>query len=443
MASLIAALLAASLSADPSHLLLGKDASAVLTVAAPAGAKVTLSTSVGSVSEAKREGGVFHARFTPPAVKSPSVALVLAQVLDGSSRELRWLAIPLWGADTMEIETRPGSKVEADVAGHVVGPVTADKSGIARLPMVVPPGVEKATLHITDKLGNSADKPLDLEPPPFSRLRMAARDAQASVSAPLEVEIFVVRADGTPDDDAKIAVSASEGELELRRRIGHGVYLARFTTASKQGTAHLEAKVSGQPAELEVPLAAGKVALAQPFWRSALASERPWSFSVGLLGTGGSTFDGAGTLGGLFEAALRLEVLPVEALFDLDASWFSEVTQYGANAVNEQKAKARSRFGQLGLRFGAQVARGLDAHATLLFGLQSQVVGVTQLPSGVKSADDAWTPRFGLALGANLRLGPGRVFLQGQFDSSAPAIAGLAGSLGSAQLQLGYLVTVD
>ena len=440
--ALIAALIAASLVADPARIVLGKNAGATLTVQAPAGATVKLSASVGTVSAPQREGEVWRARFTPPPLKAPTVALLLAQVEEGGARELAWLSIPLSGADTMEIETRPGSRVSIEVAGVTVGPVISDKSGVARLPMIVPPGVGQATLHIVDKLGNSTDKPLDLEPPPFSRVRVAARSAGASASAPLELEIFVVKPDGSPDDSADVGITASEGEVEVRKRIGRGLYLARYLApAGKSGAVHLEAKANGQLAAVEVPLTVPRVIIAQPFWRSAQVAHRPWSVAVGLLGGGGTSFDGAGEGTLLLETAVRLEILPVEAVLDLGASFFSEVAQYGATPNNTERARAQSRLVQVGLRLGRQLASGLDAHATLLFGVQSQVIART-LPTNTHAADDGFTPRFALALGANLLLGPGRVLGQVQLDSSASGIAGLAGSLSGAQLMLGYLLTV-
>ena len=439
--ALIAALVAASLVADPARLVLGKNAGAELTLHAPAGASVTLSASVGTVSAARRDGDLWRAHFTPPPLKAPTVALLLAQVEADGASELSWLSIPLSGADTMEIETRPGSKVSAEVAGVTIGPVISDKSGTARLPMVVPPGVDRATLHIVDRLGNTTDKPLELEPPPFSRVRVASRSSGASASAPLELEIFVVKPDGAPDDGASVGITADDGEVEVRKRISHGVYLARYLASpGKSGAVHFEAKANGQLAAVDVPVTVPHVIIAQPFWRSAQVAHRPWSVAVGLLGGGGVTFDGAAVGSVLLEAALRLEILPVEAIFDLGLSTFSEITQYGATPNNTERARAQSRQGEVGLRLGRQLARGLDGHATLLFGFQSQVVSRT-LPNQTQLAQDDWTPRFGLALGANLELGPGRVLAQLQFDSSASGIAGLAGSLSSAQVMLGYLVT--
>src|SRR5260370_34965777 len=97
---------------------------------------------------------------------------------------------------------------------------------MVRLAMVVPPGVDTAMLHITDKLGNSSEKPLDLEPPPFSRIRMASRSAEAGGAAPLGGEIFVGKPAGAPAGDARVAVDANIGAGGRRKRPRPGVALA-------------------------------------------------------------------------------------------------------------------------------------------------------------------------------------------------------------------------
>ncbi len=442
--ALIATLLAVSFTAQPGQLVLGHDAGADLTVHAPAGATVTLSTSVGSVSTPRREGDVWTARFSPPSVHSPAVAMILLQAEVDGARELAWLSLPLSGADTMEIETRPGSSVMASVAGTSIGPVVADKSGTARLSMVVPPGVAMGTLHITDKLGNKSEKPLDLEPPPFSRVRMASRSMGATTVAPAELEIFVIKPDGTPDDDAKVELIATDGEAVVRKRVGPGIYLGRYLAPTgKTGSVHLEAKANGQVTALDLPVTEAHVLIAQPFWRSSLVSERPWSVSVGPIVGVGASFDGAneGTI--LIEAAVRLEVLPVELVFDFGPSYFSEITQPSANPPNTDRVSSRSWKAQFGLRLGRELVPDLDGHATLLLGLQNQQVDLTSsLAGGGGGSRDAYTPRLAFAIGASFVLGYGRVLGQVQFDSSASRIAALAGSLSGVQVMLGYLITV-
>jgi len=434
----LAFLIAASLTAQPAQLVLGKDSGADLEIRASSGAKVTFSTTIGTVSGAQHEGGMVRARFNAPPLRVPSVALVLAQVEDGGGRDLYWLSIPLSGSDTMVIETKPGSKVEATVAGHMVGPVAAAENGNVRLPMVVPPGVRQATLKITDKLGNTTERPLDLEPPPFSRVRLAARAETVEASSTLEVEIFVVKPDGTPDDEARVALSSPDGETSMRGRIGPGVYLAEYVPAeAESGSARLEAKANGQLATLDVPVRAGEGAR-RSFWR--LGRQGPWSYSAGILGGLGSSFDGATAGGVLAEVAVRIESSPLEALLDFGGTFLSEVDQYtGAPALSE-RSKTRAWLAQLGVRGSHEVLSALDLHASVGAGLQSQSVRTT-LPLNLGRFEDSGvTTRLSTALGATYRIGPGRALAQVELDWSPSRVAQYAGSTSSVQGMLGYLV---
>ena len=436
----LAVLIAASLSAQPAQLVLGKDSGADLEIRASSGAKVTFSTTIGTVSGAQHEGGMVRARFNAPPLRVPSVALVLAQVDDGGDRDLYWLSIPLSGSDTMVIETKPGSKVEATVAGHLVGPVAAAENGNVRLPMVVPPGVRQATLKITDKLGNTTERPLDLEPPPFSRVRLAARAEAADASSTLEVEIFVVKPDGTPDDEARVALSSPDGETSMRGRVAPGVYLAEYIPAEgDSGSARLEAKANGQLATLDVPVRAGEGAR-RSFWR--LGRQGPWSYSAGILGGLGRSFDGANAGGVLAEVAVRIESSPLEALLDFGGTFLSEVDQYTAAPALSERSKTHAWLAQLGIRGSYEVLRALDVHASVGAGLQSQSVSTT-LPLNLGRFEDSGvTPRLATALGATYRIGPGRALAQVEFDWSPSRIAQYAGSTSSVQGMLGYLVNV-
>jgi len=429
----VALLIAASISAQPPQLILGKDSGADLEVEAPSGAKVAFSTSVGTITGAQRQGSVVRARFNAPPLRVPSVALVLAQIDDGNDRELRWLSIPLTGSDTMVIETRPGAKVEAVSAGRVLGQGSAQDDGTVRLPMLVPPGVRTAVLKITDKLGNTTEKPLDLAPPPFSRVRLAAR----SETAPIEVEIFVVKPDGTPDDEAKVALTAADGETSMRKRIGPGVYLAEHEPpAGRAGTAHLEAKANGQLATLEVPIHAAPAGARQG------RGSRPWAVSAGLLGGLGGAFVGATAGSILAEIAMRIESYPVEALLDLGWTAQSEISQYtGAPALTE-KAKAHAWLAQIGARGSRDVMRRLAVHGSLAFGLQNQNVRIT-LPQNLGSFEDSGlSARLAIAAGVNYSLGPGRALAQVQLDWTSKRVAQLESSTSGLQGMVGYLVFI-
>jgi hypothetical protein len=436
----LAFLIAASISAQPAQLVLGKDAGADLEVGVSSGAKVTFSTTVGTVSGAQHQGSVVRARFNAPALRAPSVALVLAQIEEGGDRELEWISIPLTGSDTMVIQTKPGSKVEAAVAGRVVGPVSSSDDGTVRLPMVVPPGVRHATLKITDRLGNSSEKPLDLEPPPFSRMRVAPRAEAASAGSALEVEIFVVKPDGTPDEDARVTLASADGETRMRGRIAPGVYLAEYVPGEGEtGTARLEARANGQQATLDVPIRAGTPVARRSFWRTASG---PWGVSAGLLGGLGRSYDGATAGGVLGEVALRVESLPVELVLDLGGNFHSEIGQYTAVPALAERAKSRAWLAQVGVRGSMEVLRALALHASLGGGLQSQSVR-TVLPLNLGQHEESGiAPRLALAAGATYRFGPGRALAQVQFDWASARVAQLAGSTSGVQAMVGYLVAV-
>jgi hypothetical protein len=437
----LALLIAASLSAQPSQLILGKDAGADLEIRASSSAKVSFSTSVGTISGVQRHGDVVRARFNAPPLRVPSVALVLAQIDEGGDRDMSWLSIPLSGSDTMVIETKPGSKVEATVDGRVLGKGPAGDDGTARLPMVVPPGVRQATLKIIDRLGNANEKPLDLAPPPFSRVRLAARSESATPGSTLEVEIFVVKPDGTPDDEARVALSAPDGETKMRKRIGAGVYLAEYVPEARSGTVQLETKANGQLATLDVPVRAMPGG-SRSFWRTAMGPQGPWAVSAGLLGGLGSSFDGAGGGSVLAEVAMRVESYPVEVLLDVGGSFFSEISQYTAVPALAEQSKAHAWLGQVGVRGMFEVLRRLDVHASVAVGLQDQSVR-TKLPLNLGQFEDSGvSSRFALALGANYRIGPGRALAQVQFDWASSGVAQLAGSTSGVQGMVGYLVAI-
>ena len=435
----LALLIAAAFTAQPAQLVLGRDTGAELETRAPSGAKVTFSSSVGTVTSVQRQGDTVRARFNAPSLRAPSVALVLAQIDDGGDRELRWLAIPLSGSDTMVVETRPGSKVEASLGDRLVGQATAGADGTARLPMVVPPGAREATLKITDKLGNSNEKPLDLAPPPFSRVRLAARAEAANAMSPVEFEVFVVRPDGTPDDEAAVAVSADEGETIFKKRIGPGVYLAEFVPEAKPGSARLEAKANGQLASLDIPVRAVPGGARQPWWRTR---STPWGISAGLLGGFGSSFGGSTAGSVLAEFAMRVGAYPLEVVLDLGGSSFAASNQYTAAPSLAVNAKANAFVAQLGVRGALDVWGRLGVHASMAFGLQIQNVRTT-LPLNLGEFEDSGvSPRFALGLGVNYRLGPGRALAQLQLDWAAADVAHLAGSTSGVQGIVGYLVSI-
>src|SRR3989442_1194918 len=185
----------------------------------PVGAKVSLSTNLGNVGDLQPAGdGEFPATFTPPRSRVPAVALLAADAEVDGDHALGWLALPLAGSDSMTLETKPHAKVQLRIADRDFGPAVANAKGEVQVQVVVPPGVEKATMHVEDTLGNTADPQLDLDPPRFARMRvLPVGPAQAASGESLELQAFLVRRDGSPDAEARVTASAGRGGVDVSR----------------------------------------------------------------------------------------------------------------------------------------------------------------------------------------------------------------------------------
>jgi hypothetical protein len=219
----------------PASLLLGADASAIVSGAGPR--PLSFAVNVG-VLEAPALGkdGRWRVVYTPPAQKFPQVAIVAAG--DGAGR-VDWLRIPLSGVGRVETRTKARAQITLSIADATFGPFRTDASGVATTPVVAPPGVHRGTTHTVDPLGNASDLPFDLGTPPFSRL-LAACDGDT-------VHLFVVDAAGAPSTaDEKLMLRASRGTLAEATRAADGHYVARWTPGDADD-AEVGASLAGEP----------------------------------------------------------------------------------------------------------------------------------------------------------------------------------------------------
>ena len=136
---LLAAATALHVDAQPSTLELGKTAArAVLHIRSPV--EPRLSASVGIIVGLRQEGpDAWVADYVAPHERFPRVAIIAAV----ASTEVAWTAIPLWGRGLAQVQTRPGARISVQIGGRTFGPAEADARGIARVPVVVPPGVHE------------------------------------------------------------------------------------------------------------------------------------------------------------------------------------------------------------------------------------------------------------------------------------------------------------
>jgi len=436
-----------SLSADPGTLTLGKDGGARLEVRVTglfgrpiAGAKVSLSTNLGTLGEPQPAGdGTFTASFTPPRSRAPAVALIAAAAEADGDRALAWLALPLSGSDSMTLVTKPHASVHLRIADREFGPAVANAKGEVQIQVVVPPGVDKATMHVEDPLGNTADRDLDLDPPPFSRMRvLSVGPLQAAPGDSLELQAFVIRRDGSPDPDARVTATAERGEIDVSRNRRGIVAVSWKPPRGGSGLTAIEVEGLGERTEVRAAINPN-AARPRMAWRSSLGSP-----SAGLFASAGTTFSGVPAFGATAELAVPLLGTPFEALLDVGGiGWLATDEPAPSPFLGRpERATATGLLAEVGAR-ATRTFGGLDLHATLLLGAQRTWVSASSpgTPSLSRSASEVGV-RAGAAFGASWPFGPGRFMVQAQ-TTLAPALGGLENPLSGISFQTGYLLPLS
>jgi hypothetical protein len=434
--------LAVSVSADPPSLTLGKDASAHISVRIKGSftnAKVTLSTNVGSVGEAVQAGhGEFTAEFIPPRSRAPTVALLAADAEVEGEHTIGWLALPLAGSDSMTFETKPRATVWLRVADRELGPVTANAKGDAQIEVIVPPGVNKATMHIEDPLGNTADRQIDLDPPPFPRMRVVAvGPPTAPAGDSLELQAFVVRRDGSADTEARVSAAADRGDVDVSRNRRGVVTVSWEPPSDATGDAAIEVQSQGERAELHASIVAPTGERRRRSWIRGFGAP-----TFALLGSGGVTSIGSPLIGATAEVSLPMKSTPFELLLDVGTAraFGAEELAPGPFLGRQERASANALSAELGLR-GTSALSSIDVHAALLAGIQQTWVSATSTgtPSTSRSASQLGL-RTSAAAGASFRAGPGRVLFQVEASVVPFGTAGLEKPLGIFSIQAGYVI---
>jgi hypothetical protein len=145
--------------ADPPRLVPGEGDRAHLAVklaggtAAP-GAHPRFSTTLGTI-----EGDVYD----PGRTRMPAVAIVAATLALAGGGEARGaVRVVLVGSGTLPTHTSPGASVTVVIEGRTFGPVVADDSGDALVPVNPPPGAEIATVNSVEPSGLSTSRDVRL-----------------------------------------------------------------------------------------------------------------------------------------------------------------------------------------------------------------------------------------------------------------------------------------
>lgn len=257
---------------EPARIVLGDTSAATVTLTARGkdGAPLdvappTLTASTGALSAPTRTGaGVWTVTFTPPKEAFPHVAIVAATIETATASAVGFVPLRLWGKGETAVRTKPNSAVTVMIGNDSHGPVQADKTGLAKVPLVVPPGPERAVTRSVDEVGNESQKTIDLGVPPFNRVALLALDDPVAADGGTRGRLlaFVVDKKGEPLFSAKLKAKASVGAFGGEPTgVAPGVFLVTWQPGkAAPGTGKVSVTLEGAPgstAEASVKLISG------------------------------------------------------------------------------------------------------------------------------------------------------------------------------------------
>jgi len=232
-----ALLIALSLRAEPAMLELGKGSPRAM-LRVEAASQPRLSVNIGTIAGLREESpGHWVAEYAPPRPSFPQVALVAA-VAGG---ELAWTVIPLWGRGVAEVHTRPRASIAVEIGPRSFGPVQADEHGVARVPVVVPPGTHEAR-HRRQRI------PLPM--PESKRLHVVAIEERgiADRDGTFGIRVLAVDDSGKPLAGARVVLAPGRGKVTPLEEVAPGELRAKWLVpAGASGLLGLEAALADAP----------------------------------------------------------------------------------------------------------------------------------------------------------------------------------------------------
>lgn len=198
-------------------------------------------------------GGNYSAIYVPPTTPFPQVAIVSVWDKNRPGRTFGFFTIPLIGKVNYPVNAQaPGVTLVFKVGDQTFPPAVTDASGVARVPITVPPGVSYAEVELIQSTGARSTQRIDLQVPPFNRLAMGAvpEFLTADGATKTKIRIFAVDGRGRPADGQNIQITATQGTVDGVRFVRDGIYEAVYS-APKLDTssrATITAVIAGQEA---------------------------------------------------------------------------------------------------------------------------------------------------------------------------------------------------
>jgi len=212
---------AVHLVAEPASSVIGEVAQVALRAR---GATVLARASRGSIGR----WDLGKASYTPDTVPYPHLALITVASPDDPLQHNDFQVILRASRVDFPVAAPATAQVSITLDGKTFGPVTADASGQANVPLEIQPGKHEAKKVVVIN-GTTTSEPLDLKIPPSRRVQLMPLPASLPTGQALPVRWVVVNADGTPDERATATPTTSAGTLSAPKHLGGGVYEATLT----------------------------------------------------------------------------------------------------------------------------------------------------------------------------------------------------------------------
>lgn len=249
------------LEASPRQLLSGRDTRATLTVSAPGlPPDVRLACSAGRVVPARRSApDSLQATFVPP--RTDTVAPILCAAVSPSSGAHATVVLEVQRRQVLPLSGLPPlSRVEVRIGEALYGPVRANATGQAEVPVLLTPSTAQATLSATAP-GQPAwqrPQPLPVSSRPSVILLAEESALEADGERGVRMWAFGIDSRGEPLE-APPTFSRTGGDFESQRA-APGVHVGTLVPhpRASPGEAVLSAQAgNGEPSTVRVALRAG------------------------------------------------------------------------------------------------------------------------------------------------------------------------------------------
>jgi hypothetical protein len=249
------------LEASPRQLLSGRDTRATLTVSAPGlPPDVRLACSAGRVLPARRAApDTLQAAFVPP--RTDTLAPILCAAVSPSSGALATVVLEVQRRQVLPLSGLPPlGRVEVRIGDALYGPVRANATGQAEVPVLLSPTTAQATVSATAP-GQPVwqrTMPLPVSSRPTVLLLAEETSLEADGERGVRVWAFGIDSHGAPLEAAP-TFSRTGGGFEAQR-IAPGVHLGTLVPQPRAtpGEAVLTAQAgNGEPSTVRVELRAG------------------------------------------------------------------------------------------------------------------------------------------------------------------------------------------